>query len=79
MANAAAIDFTIALQALDIPDVVVLKITEAHKIGTARDLANVNWKPLGTFCVQDFPHLAQVALFVVQRLISFVSKHWRIG
>jgi len=35
MANAAAIDFTIALQALDIPDVVVLEITKAHKIRMA--------------------------------------------
>jgi len=49
MANAAAIDFTITLQALDIPDVVtVLEITEAHKICMACDLANVNLKCLGT-------------------------------
>ena len=48
MANFAAIDFTIALQALDIPDIVILKITEAHKICTAHDLANINLKHLGT-------------------------------
>ena len=48
MANAAAIDFTIALQALDIPDVVILEIIEAHKIRIARDLANVDLKHLGT-------------------------------
>ena len=48
MANAAAINFTIALQALDIPDVVILEITEAHKICMAHDLANVDLKHLGT-------------------------------
>ena len=48
MTNTAAINFTIALQALDIPDVVVIKITETHKICTAHDLANVDPKHLGT-------------------------------
>ena len=48
LVNPAAINFTIALQALDIPDVVVLKITEAHKIHMACDLANVDPKCLGT-------------------------------
>ena len=48
MANAAAIHFTITLQAIDIPDIVVLEITEAHKIRMARDLANVDLKHLGT-------------------------------
>ena len=55
MDQAAAIDFAIARQALDILDVAVLEITEAHKICTTCDLANNEPKHLETLLCANLP------------------------